>query len=307
VADEPIRSRNKVVAPSHLLVLDESLLDPPITAGLAPGGLLLINSPTRPEGLAARFPAWRVASVDAQEIARRHGIGTRALAIVSTTMVGAAARLLGLPIDVVTDTFRSLRLAGDAAAAVEAYGAVRECAPAARGAVDPRAREESAARGRVLDVTELRYGQPPPPTTGTWSLCLPLHEDLLAPCVAACPAGNDVVGFLHALAEGDVAGAAARLAETNPLPSVCGRVCPGFCMQQCSRRELDEAVDVRALERWATAWGRPQGPKRRVERGARPPATATRLAASAAIESPWSAPGRQVSPRAMPWRGTATR
>ena len=41
------------------------------------------------------------------------------------------------------------------------------------------------------------------------------------------------------------------LLRTNPLPSVCGRVCPGFCMLQCNRAQLEGPVNVRALERYA--------------------------------------------------------
>ncbi len=58
-------------------------------------------------------------------------------------------------------------------------------------------------------------------------------------------------GFLKALTDEDVDLALKILLETSPLPSVCGRVCPGFCMMQCNRSELEGPVNVRALERYA--------------------------------------------------------
>ena len=68
--------------------------------------------------------------------------------------------------------------------------------------------------------------------------------------MTACPAGNDVVGFVQALARDGEEVAAEILARTTPLAAVCGRVCPGYCMDACSRVDLDGAVNVRALERW---------------------------------------------------------
>jgi NADPH-dependent glutamate synthase beta subunit-like oxidoreductase len=78
-----------------------------------------------------------------------------------------------------------------------------------------------------------------------------LRENQTPPCNFICPAGNDVQGFLAALAEEKVDEALDILLRTNPLPSVCGRVCPGFCMLQCNRAELEGPVNVRALERFA--------------------------------------------------------
>ena len=71
-----------------------------------------------------------------------------------------------------------------------------------------------------------------------------------APCVSSCPAGNNVGGFVQALARDGEEAAAEILARTTPLAAVCGRVCPGYCMEACNRADLDGAVNVRALERW---------------------------------------------------------
>lgn len=47
-----------------------------------------------------------------------------------------------------------------------------------------------------------------------------------APCVKACPLGNDIPWALWLLEHGDVGGAAAVFRSTSPMPGICGRVCP---------------------------------------------------------------------------------
>jgi NADPH-dependent glutamate synthase beta subunit-like oxidoreductase/NAD-dependent dihydropyrimidine dehydrogenase PreA subunit len=58
------------------------------------------------------------------------------------------------------------------------------------------------------------------------------------------------VGFIQALDKGGVEAAAEVLFRTQPLPSVCGRVCPAPCMSACNRGAYDGAVNIRGLERW---------------------------------------------------------
>ena len=98
VADEPITNRNKVYEPDHLVVLDPNLLGDATVAGLRPGGTLLLNTTEPLEAYADRYPAFRLATIDATGIARRHGIGTRSVVIVNTTIVGAWARAMEIPL-----------------------------------------------------------------------------------------------------------------------------------------------------------------------------------------------------------------
>ena len=46
------------------------------------------------------------------------------------------------------------------------------------------------------------------------------------PCIAGCPVGIDIPGFIAKIGEKDVRGAYDILTDTNLLPSICGRVCP---------------------------------------------------------------------------------
>ena len=56
-----------------------------------------------------------------------------------------------------------------------------------------------------------------------------------APCIAACPVGNDIPAALKLLEAGDVHGAANVFRETSTLPEMCGRLCPqeALCEGDC--------------------------------------------------------------------------
>ena len=71
------------------------------------------------------------------------------------------------------------------------------------------------------------------------------------PCVMACPLGQDVPGYISAIARNDVNEAATIVRRTNALPSVCGRVCIASCMRACTRAGIDVGVDIRSLKRFA--------------------------------------------------------
>ena len=74
-----------------------------------------------------------------------------------------------------------------------------------------------------------------------------------APCVAACPTGIDVPGFIHAIATGNLDGSARTILAANPLGGTCARVCPveSLCEGACVRVPLDGAVKIGALQRVA--------------------------------------------------------
>jgi len=83
--------------------------------------------------------------------------------------------------------------------------------------------------------------------TGLWASEQPHRRQMIPPCNHVCPAGNNVQGFLQALANDDADQALGILLRTTPFPSVCGRACPAPCMALCNRIELDGAVNVRQL------------------------------------------------------------
>jgi formate dehydrogenase major subunit len=78
------------------------------------------------------------------------------------------------------------------------------------------------------------------------------YGDCLAPCSRACPAGIDIQGYLSHIANGQYREALKLIKETNPLPLVCGRVCPGFCEAKCRRNLVDEPIAINMLKRFVT-------------------------------------------------------
>lgn len=245
----PIANRNKVYRPDHLLVLDEGLMGPQILSGAATGAILLLNSHASIEHYTGRFAHYQLGVVDATEIAREHGIGSSSVVIINTTILGAYARILGLPLTVLEKTYASMGLRDDLDAACDAYEHVR--IREADHAADMQPTEAAgAAPATVKPMTEHTSDIPPALKTGTWSNQAPTYRTSAAPCNVACPSGNDIVGFIQALKSDGPEAAAAILLRTQALPSVCGRVCPAPCMKECNRAAFDGAVNIRSLERW---------------------------------------------------------
>ena len=250
VDDNPITNRNKVYHPDHLMILDESLIDDQVLSGLAAGGTLLINSTRSPDEFAHRFPGHRVATLDATGIAKRHAIGSRSLVVVNTTLAGAYVRVFDIAFENLEEVYGRLGLTSNLAAAREGHESVRVLEVGRDLLRSPRETGPVATPAPVIPLVDHREGPAPGLRTGNWKSQLPQYVTPEAPCISACPAGNDVVGFVQALATEGEQAAAEILARTTPLAGVCGRVCPGYCMDACSRSDLDGAVNVRALERW---------------------------------------------------------
>jgi 2-oxoacid:acceptor oxidoreductase gamma subunit (pyruvate/2-ketoisovalerate family)/2-oxoacid:acceptor oxidoreductase delta subunit (pyruvate/2-ketoisovalerate family) len=254
VSDHAITNRNKVYEPDQILVLDPTLLSEEVLTGLVPGGSLLLNVAEGQEALQERFHGFQLGLVDATAIARKHGIGTKSLVIVNTTIAGAYAKMAGLPFSLVEDTYRDLGFASNLEAAKEAYSSV-DIQDSGGGLVsEGRSKEKDAPQEKNKEsIQSLPSHQESPPTplkTGSWKTQQPVYTENLAPCSAWCPAGNDVIGFIQASGKEDATQATSILAATTPFPGVCGRVCPAPCMEGCNRRELDGSVHIRGLERW---------------------------------------------------------
>jgi 2-oxoacid:acceptor oxidoreductase delta subunit (pyruvate/2-ketoisovalerate family) len=86
--------------------------------------------------------------------------------------------------------------------------------------------------------------------TGNWRVERPEYIHRLPPCNHACPAGEDIQGWLYRAEEGDYEGAWRHLVEENPMPAIMGRVCYRPCETACNRAQLDEAVGINSVERF---------------------------------------------------------
>ena len=76
------------------------------------------------------------------------------------------------------------------------------------------------------------------------------HGDCVAPCNMACPAGIDIRSYLSEAARGNYNEALRIIKESNPFPSVCGRICPHPCEDNCRRRLVDSAVSINQVKRF---------------------------------------------------------
>jgi NADPH-dependent glutamate synthase beta subunit-like oxidoreductase len=78
----------------------------------------------------------------------------------------------------------------------------------------------------------------------------PLYVDLLPPCNAGCPAGENIQAWLAFAKAGQHEEAWRELVADNPLPAIHGRVCYHPCESVCNRAELDSAVSIHSVERF---------------------------------------------------------
>ncbi len=106
---------------------------------------------------------------------------------------------------------------------------------------DPEARRgnfEEVALGYTLEMAVAEANR-----------CLQCKKPL---CVAGCPVGIDIPGFIAALALKDLKKSYRVLKDANALPAVCGRVCPQEvqCEAACVLGKKMEPVAIGRLERF---------------------------------------------------------
>ncbi len=71
-----------------------------------------------------------------------------------------------------------------------------------------------------------------------------------APCITKCPAHIPVQGYIKLASQGKYTEALELIKKHNPLPAVCGRICPRLCEEDCTRTSLDEAVAVDDIKKF---------------------------------------------------------
>src|SRR5262249_8485868 len=86
--------------------------------------------------------------------------------------------------------------------------------------------------------------------TGNWRAIRPVYRDKMPPCNNACGTNEKIQGYLDLVKRGKYLDAHALTKEDMPFPSVTGRVCYHPCEQACNRGKYDEAISIRAVERF---------------------------------------------------------
>ena len=115
------------------------------------------------------------------------------------------------------------------------------------------------AQERAHDFKEVNAGYTASQAAFEAERCLRCQDPV---CVDGCPVSVPIPEFIHAVATGDMAGAARMLRSSNPLPAICGRVCPqeSQCKAECSMALRFNPVAIGHLERYVADWERTQPP-----------------------------------------------
>ena len=103
----------------------------------------------------------------------------------------------------------------------------------------------------VLDTLNYYKNEFQKPSTGKASPAKSTYiARITAPCMEACPAHQDVPGYLELIDNRRYAEALELIRETNCFPGVTGRACVAFCEANCCRSEVDSPLAIRALKRF---------------------------------------------------------
>lgn len=71
-----------------------------------------------------------------------------------------------------------------------------------------------------------------------------------SPCKTTCPAHIAVQGYIKLAAQGKYMEALELIKKENPLPAVCGRICPHPCEDDCTRGCFDDPVAIDDIKRF---------------------------------------------------------
>lgn len=76
-----------------------------------------------------------------------------------------------------------------------------------------------------------------------------LHNPV--PCVAMCPAGVDIPGYISLVNAGRYADAVRLVRKDNPFATACAYICEHPCEARCRRNMVDDAINIRGMKRAA--------------------------------------------------------
>lgn len=122
-------------------------------------------------------------------------------------------------------------------------------------------KDEKLERAAAESLTSRRYRKSYYPGAPKVDSGLGLFDCITAPCMSRCAVCQDVPEYVGLIARGDYDGALAAILRRNPLPGLTGYVCTHLCQTRCTRSNYDEAVEIRALKRFAAERGRAAVPE----------------------------------------------
>jgi len=152
-------------------------------------------------------------------------------------------------------------LAAEARARLDALAGRTHLSTAQRREIPVQEMPHQPPCERVRNMSEVALGYTPEQARLEALRCLECKN---APCIAGCPVGVNIPGFIGAIAHGDLQRALEVVKESNLLPAICGRVCPQEtqCQARCvvgkMHKNPNRAVSIGRLERFVADFGRQQ-------------------------------------------------
>jgi Pyruvate/2-oxoacid:ferredoxin oxidoreductase delta subunit len=92
---------------------------------------------------------------------------------------------------------------------------------------------------KELPITAISFGLMDWNETGNWRYC-----------TVDCPAGENIPRYMLNAAHEEHEEAWRLLVKDNPFPATCGRICDYPCEAVCLRKDFDETVGIRDVERF---------------------------------------------------------
>ncbi len=90
--------------------------------------------------------------------------------------------------------------------------------------------------------------------TGDWRLLTPVPAGRSSPCREGCLLDGEIPLWLEAVRGGRWAEAWEIMRRMNPFPAITGYVCFHPCTDECNRRQLDQEINIPAVERAVGLW-----------------------------------------------------
>lgn len=91
--------------------------------------------------------------------------------------------------------------------------------------------------------------------TGNFRFYRPVYRDKTPPCNNACPTGEKIQRYLDFTKHERYLDGYLTILEDNPMPAVTGRVCYHPCETACNRKDHDEPIGIRNVERFLGDYG----------------------------------------------------
>ncbi len=262
VSKQQILNRSNIYNPNLVVVFDETLIEQVnVLGGLRKNGAILLNTNSKSKDL--NIESKNIYAIPATKISLNLGLGTKALPIVNAAMIGAIIKILKVDIDIaakiISENVPSKPKQNAESAKLAALNIISSTENSNHL---PLLLDNDEDKEILQDNNSVEIKQTPinnfslwnkpmsDNKTGNWRVLTPKYEEKPPPCSTNCPAGTDVRLFVKQTSEGNFNDAFDTIYKFNPFASTCGRVCPHFCQQNCNRIELDEGLNIGAIERF---------------------------------------------------------